>query len=260
METHLQTLLNEWRVATDLSLWFSLLSPVAVSLAPGLQSSQAILGQLLIFSMGYLFPLLICSCWDMGRNSELLKRWQSFCRSTKSSGWFSLSYEWGTSPYPLRAYFWALLGVLQCNNSVLSSGSDMWQVFWSLCLTSFTYHLYLYSFIKYAINKKYLPFFSGTWACLQKLKASNQNKCQDYFDRLVEAAFRSDIVGQFREVYSVCRWENIQCRRTNLFKVGRSDWSGCGAWVLLFPGQCCLLLDSCLVWVQAASYWRPKSQ
>ena len=100
METHLQTLLKEWRVATDLSLWFSLLSPVAVSLAPGLQSSQAILGQLLIFSMGYLFPLLICSCWDMGRNSELLKRWQSFCRSTKSSGWFSLSYEWGTSPYP----------------------------------------------------------------------------------------------------------------------------------------------------------------
>ena len=126
METHLQTLLNEWRVATDLSLWFSLLSPVAVSLAPGLQSSQAILGQLLIFSMGYLFPLLICSCWDMGRNSELLKRWQSFCRSTKSSGWFSLSYEWGTSPYPLRAYFWALLGVLQCNNSVLSSG--FWHV------------------------------------------------------------------------------------------------------------------------------------
>lgn len=139
METHLQMLLEEWRAATDLSFGVSFLSWWLPPCSLVFRISQAILGQLLIFSMGCLFPLLKCSCWDIGRNSELLKRWQSFCRTTKSNGWFSLSYKWGTSPDPLQAYFWALLAVLQWQ--------EFYAKFWFWHVAGFpillTYFIYL---------------------------------------------------------------------------------------------------------------------
>lgn len=49
--------------------WF--FTPVPVVCLPlGFQSFQAIRGQL--FSMECLCPLLVCSCWSIGRDSELL--------------------------------------------------------------------------------------------------------------------------------------------------------------------------------------------
>lgn len=55
------------------------------------------------------------------------------------------------------------------------------------------------------------------------------------------------IVGQFWDIYPICRWENISYeRRRDLSKVVRSDWSGLRAWVPLLPEQWCLLLEGCL--------------
>ena len=55
------------------------------------------------------------------------------------------------------------------------------------------------------------------------------------------------IVGQFWDIYPICRWENLSYeRRTDLSKVIRSDWPGLRAWVPLLPDQWCLLLEGCL--------------
>lgn len=59
----------KWRVDINSSFLVFILIPV-VCLLLGFPSFQAIHGQL--FSMECLFSLLVCSCWSIGRDSELL--------------------------------------------------------------------------------------------------------------------------------------------------------------------------------------------
>ena len=159
METHLQMLLEEWRVATDLSFWFSFLSWWLPPCSLVFRVLRPFLGSYKYFPWDISFL-----CWNVpvGILAGTLSSWKDDSLSAEPPS-LMVGLVSVTSEGHLLTLFRPTSGpsweYCSGKNSMLSSGSDMWQVFRSCCLTSFTYHLYLCSFIKYAINKKYLPFF-----------------------------------------------------------------------------------------------------
>lgn len=128
METHLQMLLEEWRVAIDLSFGFHFY-PGGCLLAPWFQISQAILGQL--FNIFHGMSLSSAEMFLFGYWQEL-ELWKDDSLSAEPPSlmiWFSLSYSEGhllTLFRPTSGPSWEYCSG---KNSMLSSGSDMWQVF-----------------------------------------------------------------------------------------------------------------------------------